>query len=308
MDSRLIVFLIFFSVLIILPTANGQISNEESKQKSIEVTINSKGDVQVTHLIYPQDSPTQIDLIDGNISNLTVKDQAGNDMQYELIGEYASLMILPSDELVIIEYDLSDQLLLKDNVWTWDFLYLESTIFIFPEQVDLIFVNERPAYLGDAKGITCHGCQMILEYSLDEPISFEDVKIQDLEFLIETRTWAKINKIGFDPLTNGINFEVLEKNKSITMTIPVALLSEPYQVFLDGEKIFFHEYFSNGTHVWLNMIPQNSGEVSITGTTSPEIIENLIPQEDDFSFQYVVIGLIISGLVIIGIVFFKRKK
>ena len=56
------------------------------------------------------------------------------------------------------------------------------------------------------------------------------------------------------------------------------------------------------------MRPQNSGEVSITGTISPEIIENLVFQEDDFSFQYVVIGLIISGLVIIGIIFFKRKK
>ena len=51
MNFHSIVFLIIFSVLIIIPIANAQISNEESKQKSIEVTINSIGEVHVTHVI-----------------------------------------------------------------------------------------------------------------------------------------------------------------------------------------------------------------------------------------------------------------
>ncbi len=45
------------------------------------------------------------------------------------------------------------------------------------------------------------------------------------------------------------------------------MLWEPYLVFLDDEKIFFHEYLNNGTHVWLNMKPDSSGEISIIGTT-----------------------------------------
>ena len=244
-------------------------------------------------------------MIDGTISNLTVKDQEGNDMQYGSIGGNESLMIFPSNKEVIVEYDLADKLLLKDNVWTWDFIYLESTSFIFPEQVDLIFVNDKPAYLGEKKGILCHGCQMILEYSLDEPKLFEKIKIQDKEFLIETRTWAKINQFSFDPVLKGINFEVIGENKFVTTIVPVNFLSEPYQVFLDGEKIFFHDYINNGTHVWLNMKPQNSGEVSIIGTISPDIG---ISPEDDFSVEYVVIGIIIIGIVIIGVFFFKRKK
>jgi hypothetical protein len=305
MNYNSIVFLIIFSVLIIIPSANAQISIGEAKQKSVEVSINSTGEVHVTHIINKLDSPRQIDLIDGTISNLTVKDQEGNEKQSGMIGDNDTLMIFPSNEEIIVEYDLADELILKDNVWTWDFLYLESTSFIFPEQVDLIFVNDRPAYLGEKNGIKCHGCQMILEYSLDEPKLFEKIKIQDREFLIETRTWAKINKFSFDPTSKGINFEVIGENNFVTTIVPIDFLSEPYQVFLDGEKIFFHEYINNGTHVWLNIRPQSSGEVSITGTIAPDIV---ILLEDEFSVEYVVVGIIIVGIVIIGVFFLKRKK
>ena len=83
------------------------------------------------------------------------------------------------------------------------------------------------------------------------------------------------------------------------------MLSEPYQVFLDGEKIIFHENFNNETHVWLNIRPQSSGEVSITGTVVPDI--EILP-ESDFSVEYVVVGIIIIGIIIIGAFFLKRRK
>ena len=308
MNYNSIVFLIIFSVLIIIPSANAQISIGEAKQKSVEVSINSTGEVHVTHVINKLDSPRQIDLIDGTISNLTVKDQEGNEKQSGRIGDNDTLMIFPSNEEIIVEYDLADELILKDNVWTWDFLYLESTSFIFPDQVDLIFVNDRPAYLGEKNGIKCHGCQMVLEYSLDEPKLFENIKIQDKEFLIETRTWAKINQFSFDPTSEGISFEVTGENNFVTTIIPVDLLSESYQVFLDGEKIIFHEFNNNGTHVWLNIRPQNSGEVLITGSLVADIPEIENSSEYEFPVEYVVVGIIIIGIVITGVFFFKRKK
>ncbi len=97
MNFYSVIFLIIFSVIIIIPTANAQISNEETKLKSIEVTINSTGEVHVIHIIVELDSPYQIDLIDGTLSNLTVKDQVGNEVQYEMIGDNDALMIFPSN-------------------------------------------------------------------------------------------------------------------------------------------------------------------------------------------------------------------
>jgi len=305
MNFYSVIFLIIFSVIIIIPTANAQISNEESKQKSIEVTINSTGEVHVIHVISRSNSPGQIDLIDGTVTNLTVKDQEGNEMQYAKIGDNDTLMIFPSNEEIIVEYDLADELILKDNVWTLDFLYLESTSFLFPNEVDLIFVNGKPVLLGEKKGIKCHGCQMMLEYSLNEPKKFEKLNLQDDEYLIEIRTWAEINQFEFNQELGRLGFEVIGENEFVTTIIPIDFLSEPYQVFLDGEKIFFHDYINNETHVWLNMRPQNSGEVSITGTVSPDIE---ISAEDEFSVEYVIVGIIIVGIVIIGVFFFKRKK
>lgn len=304
MKNYSIVFLIIFSIIIIIPTADAQTGVENSKQKSIEVTINSLGEMHVMHIIDDRDVPNQINLIDGTKSNLTVIDKEGNDVQHGQIGDFNSLLIFPSDEDVIVEYDIKDKLILKGNIWTLDFLYLESTSFIFPEQVDIVFVNNQPAYLGEKKGILCHGCQMILEYSLDEPKIFEKIKMQNDEFLVEIRTWAKIDQFSFDP-TNEINFEVIGKNNFVTAIFPVSLLSTPYQVFLDEEKINFHQSFNNDTHVWLNFRSQNSGEVSISGTLGPEIVQ--LP-EKSIQIEILVVGIIIVGAVIVGIFFFKRKK
>ena len=306
MNCQFIVFSIIVSILIIIPVAYAQVFEEQSRQKSIEVLINSSGEVHVKHVVDGLGFPNQINLIEGKIANLTVKDQEGNEKQHSVMGDNDGLIIFPSKERIIVEYDLLDKLILKDNLWTWDFLYLESTSFLFPD-VDLIFVNERPVYLGEKKGIMCHGCQMLLEYSLNEPKLYENVKIQNDEYLIEIRTWAKINQFNFDHGLGGISFELIGEDAFVTTIIPIDFLSEPYQVFLDGEKLLFHDYINNGTHVWLNMRPQNSGDISITGTVITDFGEIEIPAEDKFPVEYVIVSLII-GIVVIGVFFLKRKK
>lgn len=303
MKNYFIIFLIIFTIVII-PTANAQIPGEDSKQKSVQVTISLTGEMQVKHVINDLDVPSQIDLINGTRSNLTVKDQEGNDVQFGQIGEGYSLLILPSSEESVIEYDLDEKLILKDNVWTLDFLYLESTSFIFPEKVDLIFVNDQPAYLGEKNGILCHGCQMILEYSLDEPKIFENIIIHDDEFLIEIRSWAKVDQFSFDP-SSGISFKVAGDDNFVTTILPVNLLSQPYQVYLDEKKIRFQNNFNNETHVWITMKPQNSGEVLITGTLISEI---KIAPEESIQLEIVILGIVIIGAIILSIFFFKRKK
>ena len=240
-----VIFLIIFSLLIVVPIVNAQLLNENSKQKSVEVTINSSGGVHVIHVVDDLDFPLQIDLINGTITNLLVKDTEGNDVLYGEMSNNESVMIMPSNQDTIIEYDLADELVLIDNVWTWEFLYLESTAFLFPEEVDLIFVNEKPAYIGETSGIKCHGCQMVLEYSLNEPKLFESIKMKEGDLLIEFRTWAEISQFNFEPNSAEMNFQVTGNNDFVTTMIPTELLSGPYQVWLNEEKIFFHEYMSS---------------------------------------------------------------
>ncbi|MBI2110849.1 MAG: hypothetical protein HYT44_00335 [Nitrosarchaeum sp.] len=256
-------------------------------------------------------------MIEGTITNLIVSDEEGNEKQFGSIGDNDSVMIYPSQENTVVEYDLEDVLFLKDNVWTWNFRYLETTSFILPEEVDLIFVNDRPVYLDEKKGIACHGCQMILEYSIDEPKILKNIEFDNKEFLIEIRTFAEINQFNFDQTTKSISFDVNGEKQFVTAIIPLELLPTPHNVYMGDEKIFFHEYINNGTHVWLNIRPDNSGNVSIIGTIDINDEKSTIQNNSSTSVSnvsqdeivYILLGVgALIGLVVIVIMMRKRKS
>ncbi|GBL41385.1 hypothetical protein LBMAG54_02210 [Nitrosopumilaceae archaeon] len=318
MSSKQIAFFIILVFIIAIPSVNAQeiTIGEKADQKSIKVVINSANEIHVKHVIASLNSPKQIELINGTITNLTVSDEDGKKKQFGVIGDNDGIMIFPSQKNTIVEYDLGDVLFLKDNVWTWNFLYLETTSFIIPKEVDSIFVNNNPVYLDEKNGIACHGCQMILEYSIDEPKILKNVKLEDKEFLIEMRTFAEINQFNFDQSTKSISFEVNGKKQFVTTIIPLELLSNPYNVFMGDKKILFHQY-NNGTHVWLNIRPDNSGNVSIIGTTviddekltiqnNPSTSESSVNQD---IIVYILLGIIVLiGLVVIVIIMRKKRS
>ena len=317
MSSKQVVFFIILAFITTIPTVYAQeISiGEKAIQKSVEVVISSD-DIHVKHVIASSNSPRQVELIKGTVTNLTVSDEEGKEKQFGIIGDNDGVMIYPSQENIIVEYDLGDVLFLKDNVWTWDFRYLETTSFIIPKEVDLIFVNGRPVYLGEKNGISCHGCQMILEYSIDEPKILKNVKFEDKEFLIVIRTFAEINQFNFDQTTKSISFDINGENQFVTVIIPLELVSRPYNVYMGDEKIFFHEYINNGTHVWLNIRPDNSGNVSIIGTTDINDEKSTIQNNPSTSVSnvsqdvivYILLGVsVLIGLVVMVIMIRKKK-
>ena len=267
--NKIIATFTIILLILVIPSVSAQQINiaEKANQKSVIVTINETGDIHVIHIVGSANSPKQVELIDGEIQNLIITNEEGEEKTVTTIGNNDSVMIFPSRSDSIIEYDLKGVLLLKDNLWTWDFLYLESTNFMIPEELDLIFVNSKPVYLGDQKGISCHGCQMILEYAFNEPKNIIDVNWEDKEFFVEIGTFTNIENFEFNQSTKEINFDVNESDQFITAIIPLELLWGPYVVFLDDEKILFQDYKNNGTHVWINMRPDTAGEISIIGTT-----------------------------------------
>ena len=267
---RILGFLVILSIIFIIPVANAQISlGGQAEQKSVEIVINSVGDVHVKHVVGSSNLPSQVDLIEGTISNLLVTNEQGEDKEFGTVGDNDGAMIFPSQRNSIIEYDLNDALSQKDDLWVWDFLYADigKTSFIFPEEVDLLFINERPIFLGENKGISCHGCQMLLEYSINEPKKNKQVNWEDKEFLVEVRTLAEIESFDFNQPAKKISFKVNDNNQFVTIIIPLELLWEPYLVFLDEERILQNNFKNNGTHVWLSMRPETSGEITIIGTT-----------------------------------------
>jgi len=140
MNTKIFGFLVILLIISIIPVADAQISiGEKAVQKSLEVIINSEGDVHVKHVVRSSNVPIQVELIIGTVSNLLVTNEQGEEKQFSVIGNNSGVLILQSRGNSIIEYDLDQVLNQKDDVWTWDFRYLELTSFIFPEEVDLIF-------------------------------------------------------------------------------------------------------------------------------------------------------------------------
>jgi hypothetical protein len=277
MNTKIFGLLVILVIMSLVPLADAQISiDEKANQKSVEVTINSDGEVHVSHVISSSNLPQDLQLIDGTVSNISVTNEQGDEELFSVFAEDTMILLQPSNEELIIEYDLEDVLIKIDNVWTWDFRYLETTNFFIPKEVDLFFVNERPVYLDDKKGFACHGCQMILEYTINEPKNIGHVNWQNKEYRVEIITLAEIENFDFSQSDKRISFKINNENRFVTTVIPLELLSGPYEVFLNDDKIFFNKSINNETHSWISMKPDTIGEISIIGTTVVSELNNTV--------------------------------
>jgi hypothetical protein len=226
MNTKILSLLGILAIISLVPLVDAQISiNEEANQKSVEITIDSNGEVHVSHVVRSSNLPQDLELVNGTVSNISVTNEQGDEELFSMIDE-DTVLLQPSNEELIIEYDLEDVLINIDNTWTWNFRYLETTTFLIPKEVDLFFANERPVYLNDKRGFACHGCQMILEYIINEPKNIEYVNWKDNEFVVEIRTFAEIEKFEFTQSNKEISFKIKDENQFVTMIIPLELLSE----------------------------------------------------------------------------------
>lgn len=277
---KVVLVLMIISIISITPQAFAQISfGTPAEHVSIRVTIEENGDVRVVHVVKKSNENVQVKMLPGTIENLQVVDEAGNEIQHAVSG-YSIITLFPPKVNFGVEYDLKDVLILKDGVWTWDFLYTESkngVEFYFPDEFDLIFVNERPVRIVNAEGMRCHGCDMFLEYVIDEPIILKEVEWEEQKFPVSIRTLDEINSFNFDQPRRSLSFETTQEDRFITLIIPLELLWNPYQVYLDDQKILKHEFSQNSTHVWLNIKPDNAGTIEIIGISAIPEFSILLP-------------------------------
>ena len=97
MNTKIFGFLLVLLMISIIPVADAQISiGEKAVQKSVEVIINSVGDVHVKHVIRSSNVPIQVELIIGTVSNLLVTNEQGEEKQFAVIGNNSGVLILTS--------------------------------------------------------------------------------------------------------------------------------------------------------------------------------------------------------------------
>jgi hypothetical protein len=267
--NKLLLVIAVSGLLISVSQAFGQeLTFGEKAKQDIEITIDVDGTAHVTHEVEGSKKSQQVDTFNGTMSNLSVTDRNGNEVQYlTLEKQPISIVIPPSNrDLTLIKYDLTDVVILKNGVWIWDYTGREVTKFYFPGKVDIIWINENPIYLA-GKGIRQHGGEMKLEYTMDEPIILKEAEWENEKFVVGIRTLTDIDSFKFDQSRRSISFDVSEGNSYVTTIIPLKLLWEPYDAYLNNNSTENREFYNNGTHAWLGIKPETSGSVQIIGTT-----------------------------------------
>ncbi len=268
------------SLISITPQAFAQVSfGTPAEHVSIRVTIEENGDVSVVHVVKKSNKNVQVEMLPGTIKNLQVVDGARNEIQHAVAGQ-SIVTLFPTEVNFGVEYDLKDVLILKDGVWTWDFLYTGSkngVEFYFPDEVDLVFANDRPVRIASAEGMRCHGCDMFLEYVIDEPIILKEIEWEEQKFQVSIRTLDEIKSFNFDQPTRRLSFENTQEGRFITIFIPLELLWSPYDVYLEDRKILNHEYYQNDTHGWVNIKPKTVGTIEIIGISAIPEFSLLLP-------------------------------
>ena len=299
MQQKIIAGFLILTLVLIFPHASAQLYAEEQiSQKAVQVTIDREGNVKVTHEINNLDEQKQLELIKGTVSNLQIMDQFGKIESIKINEEYNSITISPNQGELTVQYDLEDVLILKDDIWTLDFRYLHTTNFFFPDELGSLVTNGVSVNLNDKKGLACYGCQIVIEYSIDEPKSIKQVSFGDKKFLVEIITFAEIDNFNFNQDKGEINFEINNEDQFVTTIIPLELLREPFTVFLNNEKIIFTDFNSSETHAWIKIKPTSTGEVTINGTMSEPTIDSQV---------ITIIALASLGVIVIIAVFVVRK-
>ena len=186
-------FLILTLIILVFPQVNAQSDSfKEVSQKSLHITIDQEGNVSVVHEIQDGTESRQLSFVEGDVFNVEFIDKFGRTESVEVDKEAENIIILPNQGKLFVRYDLDNALILKDDVWTWNYRYLQTTTFTVPEEVNLLFANQQPIFLDDKNGFVCHGCQMILEYSINQPKNIKQISWEDKEFLVEMKTFADI--------------------------------------------------------------------------------------------------------------------
>ena len=267
--KKILVTLVFVGLFFSMSEAFGQITFGEKPQQIIKIIIDENGIAHVTHEVEGSVKTTQqVETVVGKMLNFSVVDRDGNDVQHLTLEKDPIAVVLPPSnrDMIFIRYDLIDVIVLKDGIWTWKWVGIEATNFYFPKNVDMIWINDRPIYIGE-KGIRQHGGAMTLEYVPDEPIISKKVVWEDKKFEVGIKTLTDIDVFEFNQLGKRITFNIPKNNSLVTVIIPLELLWEPYDVYLNSNQTLNSEFYNNGTHTWLGFRPDTSGTINIIGTT-----------------------------------------
>jgi hypothetical protein len=285
MNNQIYLIVLLLSLVTVIPTASAQLSlGQEANQKLIEVKLNTSEIVNVKHVIAASNMPVNVNLFDGVIpESIMIINENGNEKEFGLGNDgkgNVSITIFPTKSNTIIKYDLEDASALYDNLWTVRIEYSETFTVLFSQEINIFFLNNNIIQLENKKGISVNGGgNPIIQYYDKIPKIIEEVESKEDKFNVEIITNSEITEFNFDQESKNISFQVNEKKKFVTITMEEKLLSSPYVILLNNEKVLYTKSVSKENYVSLSMKPQAVGQIIIGGSEYTRGLDKIIPSD-----------------------------
>jgi hypothetical protein len=270
MNTKIISAILIFGLITLIPTVYGQLTiGTEAQQESIEVEINTSGEISVKHVVSSSQMPATLPLFIGEISNLIITNELGEEIDSGIASDGFApfVLLLPSNQLTIVEYNLENANL-NGNLFSTEILYPQTFSVIFDESINLIFLNNNIIFFDGKKGIAINGGgDAKIEFYSNESKIIEKATWEENEFDVEIISDLEIQSFNFSQPDKRISFQINDKNKPVTISMSEELLGGPYVTLLNDEKIEYSKYVRNGNIVSLNLNPETPGQITIIGTT-----------------------------------------
>ena len=270
MNTKIISAILIFGLITLIPTVYGQLTiGTEAQQESIEVEINTSGEISVKHVVSSSQMPATLPLFIGEISNLIITNELGEEIDSGIASDGFApfVLLLPSNQLTIVEYNLENANL-NGNLFTTEIFYPQTFSVIFDESINLIFLNNNIIFFDGKKGIAINGGgDAKIEFYSNESKIIEKATWEENEFDVEIISDLEIQSFNFSQPDKRISFQINDKNKPVTISMSEELLGGPYVTLLNDEKIEYSKYVRNGNIVSLNLNPETPGQITIIGTT-----------------------------------------
>ena len=114
MNSKIITSFVILLLIFVVPQAHAQTEPiSEVNQKSVQVSIDDEGNVEVLHHIVNSNQDKILKFVDGTISNLEFINNFGRHESIDVVEGAKSIPISSNQGEFFVKYDLDDALVLK---------------------------------------------------------------------------------------------------------------------------------------------------------------------------------------------------
>lgn len=259
----------------------------EARVPSVSIAILGNGTAQVEHKVAGgggEGGPMRVPLVAGEGDGRPVDVRAiggdGIDIGGIEVSDDGSYAVVPAGidgGGLLVGYGLDGAMRLSEpSTYSWSFLYRATTSFALPDGVDVAFVNGQAVHFTGARAFTCHGCQMELEFTVDEPRGVQTFELGGggEKERIDVGVWtaAEVGPLAFDPASMSVAYEAGGVSDAggrwVTLVVPPGLLGPPYRAEIGGENAPVTTFDAGDGLVGVSVRPAEDGTVRIFGSTA----------------------------------------